>query len=66
MTMLLFYLAVVFYLVAWAGSIAFVPLPTPATASAMWNKVFAIACLIVGLIAALFLTAALFGRPLAS
>jgi formate-dependent nitrite reductase membrane component NrfD len=64
MTMLFFYLAVVFYLVAWAGSVAFVHLPPPASASAVWNKVFAIACLIAGLIAALFLTMALAGRPL--
>jgi hypothetical protein len=63
MTMLFFYLAVVFYLLAWAGSVAFAHLPPPASASAMWNKVLAILCLIVGLLAAFCLIAALIGRP---
>jgi hypothetical protein len=66
MTMLLFYLAVLFWLVAWAGVVAFTRLPQPAPASSVWNKVCAIACLICGFIAIVFLIADLFHHPLAS
>jgi hypothetical protein len=51
-----FYLTVLFYLVAWAGCTAFIRLPPNAPASAVWNKVCAIAALVAGLIAIILLT----------
>jgi len=49
--LIFFFLTVLFYLLAWAGSNAFVRLPENAPAVAVWNKFFAILCLIAGIIA---------------
>lgn len=62
-TILLVYLTVVFYLLAWAGSVVFQNSPQPLSAAAMWNKVFAVFCLISGILAAFCLLAAIIGRP---
>jgi hypothetical protein len=58
--MLFFFLSVLFWLWAWAGSTAFVRLPNPAPFTSVWNKACAIACFITCLIAIILL---IFGPP---